>query len=160
MAALAAIILSLLFFVFVRLCTGPIIWLSIIVAVLGMLAIGILFLLQAKGIIVSDFISQNLSNFSYDTLIIAGSCLIVGSVLLALLAICLRSRISLGAKAVELGSMFLLSNCYLVILPVTQGILIIGALAGLISGAVGLYSNGDFSFPNSSAFPSIALSPG
>ena len=159
-AALAAIVLSLMFFVFVRLCTGPIIWLSIIVGVLGMLTVGIFFLLQAKGIVVSDFISQNLSSFSYDTLIIAGSCLIVGSVLLALMAICLRSRISLGAKAVELGSMFLLSNCYLVILPITQGILIIGALGGLIAGAVGLYSLGDFSFPNNAAFPDIYLTGG
>jgi hypothetical protein len=159
-AALAAIVLSLMFFVFVRLCTGPIIWLSIIVAVLGMLTVGIFFLLQAKGIVVSDFISQNLSTFSYDTLIIAGSCLIVGSVLLALMAICLRSRISLGAKAVELGSMFLLSNCYLVILPITQGILIILALGGLIAGAVGLYSLGDFSFPNNAAFPDIYLTGG
>jgi len=159
-AVLAAIVLSLMFFVFVRLCTGPIIWLSIIVAVLGMLTVGIFFLLQAKGIVVSDFISQNLDSFSYDTLIIAGSCLIVGSVLLALLAICLRSRIAMGAKAVELGSMFLLSNCYLVILPITQGILIVFSLAGLIAGAIGLYSLGDPSYPNNAAFPDIAVSGG
>ena len=159
-AALAAIVLSLVFFVFVRLCAGPIIWLCIIIAVLGMLTVGIFFLLQAKGIVVSDFISQNLNQFSYDTLIIAGSCLIGASVLLALLTICLRSRIALGSKAVELGSMFLLSNCYLVILPITQGILIIFSLGGLIAGAVGLYSMGNFGFPNNSAFPSIFLSGG
>ena len=125
-----------------------------------MLTIGIFCILEAKGVVVSDFVSQNLSSFSYDTLIIAGSCLIGGSVLLVLLVICLRTRISIGAKAVELGAMFLLSNCFLVILPITQGFIIILALAGFIAGGVSLLSLGDFSFPNNQAFPSISLTSG
>ncbi|MCB0371069.1 MAG: hypothetical protein KDD45_17035 [Bdellovibrionales bacterium] len=86
--------------------------------------------------------------------------MIAGGALLALLAICLRSRISMGAKAVELGSMFLLANCFLVILPITQGILIILAFAGLVAGGVSLYSLGDFSFPNHAALPDIYLQGG
>lgn len=159
-AVLAAIILSLLFFVFVRLCTGPVIWISIILCILGMLTAGIFFLLEAKGVVTADFVTQNLSSFSYNTLIIAGSCLIVASVLLTLLVICLRSRIAIGAKAVELGAMFLLSNCFLVILPVTQGFIIILALAGLVAGGIAILSMGDFSFPNNSAVPTISLNEG
>jgi hypothetical protein len=153
----AAVLLSLLFFVFVRLCTGPIIWLTISLCVLGMLTVGVFFILQAKGVVVSDFITQNLSTLSYNTLIIVGSCLLGGAVLLALLVLCLRSRIAMGAKAVELGSMFLLENCLLVVLPVSQGLLIILALAGLIAGAGALYSLGDFGFPNGAALPEVYI---
>ena len=159
-AVFAAIVLALVFFVLVRLCAGPIIWIFIVLGILGMLAIGIIFLLQAKGIITADVVSQQLSQFSYDTLIIAGSCLIGASVLLALLVICLRTRISIGAKAVELGSMFLISNCFLVILPVIQGFLIIMALAGFIAGGVSLLSFGDFSFPNNQPFPNLSFNGG
>jgi len=159
-AVFAAILLSLLFFVLVRICAGPIIWISIILAILGMLAVGIFFILEAKGVIISDFVSSNLSQFNYDTLIIAGSCLIAGSVLLALLVICLRTRISVGAKAVELGGMFLLNNCFLVVLPITQGFIIIFALAGFLAGAISLLSLGDFSFPSNRPFPLISLDSG
>lgn len=107
-AAGAGILLSLLFFVFVRCCAGPIIWLAIFICNAGLITIGVFFILQAKGVTVPDFVHNQLSTLSYDTLIIVGSCLIGGAVLLSILAICLKSRISMGVKAVELGSIFLL----------------------------------------------------
>ena len=125
-----------------------------------MLTVGIFCILEAKGVVVSDFVTNNLSQFSYDTLIIAGSCFIAGSVLLALLVCCLRSRIAIGAKAVQLGSMFILNNCFLVILPITQGCFVIITLAGFIAGGISLLSLGTYSFPNDQPFPSIALSGG
>ena len=159
-AVFASIVLALVFFLLVRCCAGPIIWIFIVLAIILMLTIGILFILQAKGTISADVFSPQLSQFSYDTLIIAGSILIGASVLMALLVFCLRSRISLGAKAVELGSMFLLSNCFLVILPVIQGFLIILALAGFVAGGVSLLSFGDFSFPNNQPFPNLNFNGG
>ena len=156
----AAIFLAIIFFVLLRCCTGPIIWIFIIIGIVGMLAIGILCILQAKGKISADVVSQQLSQFGYDTLIIAGSCLIGASVLLALLVFCLRSRINIGAKAVELGAMFLISNCFLVILPVVQGFLIIMALAAFVAGGVSLLSFGDFSFPNNQPFPNLSFNGG
>ena len=112
-------VLSLIFFVFVRCCAGPIIWIFITLFLLCMLTLGIFFILEAKGVVIDDYITNTLSSFSYDTLIIAGSILIGLSVLFTILVCCMRSRISTGAKAVELGSIFLLENCCLVILPIT-----------------------------------------
>lgn len=106
-AAGAAIVLSIIFFLFVRCCAGPIIWLAILIFIGGMITIGVFFILQAKGVTVPDFIAASLSSISYNTLIIVGSCLLGGAVLVLLLVVCLRSRISMGAKAVELGSIFL-----------------------------------------------------
>ena len=108
LAAVAAVILSLIFFVFVRCCAGPVIWFAIFVCNAGMITIGVFFILQAKGVTVTDFISKQLTTFSYDTLIIVGSSLIGAAALLILLSICMRSRIAMGTKAVELGSIFLL----------------------------------------------------
>ena len=156
-SAFASIVLCLLFYVFVRICTGPIIWICIVVSILGLLTVGIFFILQAKGVVVADVISQNLSSFDYNTLIITGVVLIIIAVLMTPLVVCLKSRIAIGAKAVELGSMFLLENCFLVILPITQGILVVCALAGLVAGSVSLYSLGTFSFVNNSAVPTIYL---
>jgi hypothetical protein len=99
-AAGAGVILSLLFFVFVRCCAGPIIWLAIFICNAGLITIGVFFILQAKGVTVPDFVHNQLSTLSYDTLIIVGSCLIGGAVLLSILAICLKSRISMGIRAV------------------------------------------------------------
>lgn len=45
LAAGAAIILSLMFFVFVRICAGPIIWLAIVIAIGGIFVIGLFFVL-------------------------------------------------------------------------------------------------------------------
>lgn len=86
--------------------------------------------------------------------------MIGGAVLIGLLAICLRSRISMGIKAVELGSIFLLENCCLAILPVTLILFIAGGIAGLIYGAASLYSLGTFTFPNNSSFPIVELDVG
>jgi len=99
-AAGAAIVLSIIFFLFVRCCAGPIIWLAIIILIGGMITVGVFFILEAKGVTVPDFIASSLSTISYDTLIIVGSSLIGGAVLVLLIVICLRSRISMGAKAV------------------------------------------------------------
>lgn len=160
LAAVAGVVLSLFFFAFVRCCAGPIIWMAIFVCIAGMMTIGVFFILQAKGITVADFVSQQLSTISYDTLIIVGSCLIGGSVLLSLLAFCLRSRIAMGVKAVQLGSLFLLQNCGLAILPVTQVILVAATVAAIIFGAASIYSLGEFAFPQRDAFPFVYLSPG
>lgn len=44
-AAGAAIVLSIIFFLFVRCCAGPIIWLAIILFIGGMITIGVFFIL-------------------------------------------------------------------------------------------------------------------
>ena len=100
-------ILSVFYFLVVRCCAGPMVWLAIIVFIGGMTTIGVFFILQAKGITVSAFISENLPIASQNTLIVVGSSLLGASVLVLLLVICMKSRIAMGAKAVELGSIFL-----------------------------------------------------
>lgn len=72
----------------------------IVVCVVGMELIGVLFILEAKGINISSFISDNISTLSYNSLIIIGSGFIGGGVFIALICICLRSRINLGSKSV------------------------------------------------------------
>lgn len=100
-AAVLSMLSSLVFLCFVRCCTGIVIWITIFVCIVGMELIGILFILQAKGVDISSFIPQDaLSTLSYNSLIIIGSGLIVTGVLLVLITICLKSRIALGSKAV------------------------------------------------------------
>ena len=48
----------------------------------------------------------------------------------------------------------------LVILPITQGFVIILNLVMLLTGAVSLYADGTFSFPNNSAIADVSLSNG
>ena len=91
---------------------------------------------------------------------VAVTALVALSVLLTLLVICLCRRIMIGAKAVELGGMFLLNNCFLVVLPITQGFILIITLAGFVAGGISLLSLGDFSFPNNQPLPNISLNGG
>lgn len=84
----------------------------------------------------------------------------VASVMLLLLVICLHSRIQQGCKAVELAALFLFENCYLIVLPITQAILVAGGVAAIIMGSLALYSLGEFSFPNNSGFAHITLDTG
>jgi hypothetical protein len=159
-SALAAILLSLLFLLFVRICAGFIIWLTAVVAIGGLATVGVFFILTAKGVVIDDFVYDNLTTLSYNTLIITGSISIAGAFLLFLLLLCLHSRVTMGAKAVELGSVFLLSNCGMVLLPVTQVFFILGTIAALIAGAGYLYSLGNFSFPAGAAFADVSLGTG
>ncbi len=99
-AAVIAMIASLLFLIVIRCCSGGIIWVSIFICITGLELVGILFILQAKGITINQFVTDNLSKISYDTLIIIGSGFIAGGVLITLIVCCLRSRILLGSKSV------------------------------------------------------------
>ncbi len=157
-AGVAAMISSLLFLVFIRCCAGIVIWFFIFVAVAGLETVGILFILEAKGVKISSFISDNLSTLSYNSLIIIGSGMIAAGVLIAILTICLRSKIALGSKSVELGAIFLFENCCFILLPISQAIFIVSGLAAIIVGGIYLYSIGNLSFPDNIAFPVITLS--
>ena len=106
-AGVAAMIASLLFLVFIRCCAGVVIWFFIFVAVAGLEVVGIFFILEAKGVNISSFVSDTLSTLSYNSLIIIGSGMIAAGAIVALLTICLRSKIALGSKSVELGAIFL-----------------------------------------------------
>ena len=96
----AAIILSLMFFIFVRMCASFIIWLSVVIAIGGMITVGVFFILTAKGVVVDDYVYDHLDGLSYNTLIIVGSAILVAAFLLFLLVLCLHSRLSMGTKAV------------------------------------------------------------
>jgi len=107
-AAIAAMICSLIFLLIVRCCAGVMIWFAIAACISGLEIIGVLFILQAKGIQIAQFINTQLNTLSFNTLIIIGSGLIAAGVFILLLAFCLRSRIKMGSRAVELGAVFLL----------------------------------------------------
>jgi hypothetical protein len=158
-AAGIAMVASLLFLLVIRCCSGAIIWVSIFICVGGLELIGILFVLQAKGTTINSYVSQNISRLSYDSLLIIGSGFIGGGVIMALIVCCLRSRIALGSKSVELGAIFLFENCCVIMLPITQAIFVAAGLGAIIIGGVYLYSLGDFTFPDNVAFPVIALPP-
>jgi hypothetical protein len=156
-AIFASIILAVIFLFLLRCCAVPIIWLFIVIGVLSMLLIGIYFILTARGVVISTFLEANLSQFSFDSMLTVGIILIGVAVLMGLIVICLSSRITMGANAVKLGSVFLVENCCLVILPITQAFVVIAILVGLIAGAVSLYARGTFTFNNYSAFPDVTL---
>ena len=155
-----AIFLSFMFLLVVRWCAVPLIWLSIFLLISSTLTVGILFILEARGVTVSSFISSNLPALTFDALLTLGIYLIVTALFLTLLVICLRSRIMMGANAVKLGSLFIFENCMTTMLPITFGCLILLALVGLITGGISLYSDGQLSFPNNRAVPEIHLSGG
>ena len=106
-AAAAAMILSMFFMLFVRCCAGVVIWVMIMIGVVGIELVGIMMILEAKGVNISPYLNSHIESVSYDTLIIVGSCLIVFGVILFILVVCLRSRISQGIKAVEVGAIFI-----------------------------------------------------
>lgn len=138
----AAVLASIIFLLLIRCCVTAMVWIFVVIAVIGFEGIGILFILQSQGIHVHSLVSSNLSTLSYNTLLITGIVLISVGVLFTLLTICLRSRIMIGSKAVEIGSIFLFENCYMILLPITQAIFIVSSLGATIVGAVYLYSLG------------------
>ncbi len=73
----------------------------------SMVTLGFFFLLEAKGVTIPQFISKSITSISDDTLTIVGGCLIAGGLLALVLAICLRHRIAIGTKTLQLGSIFL-----------------------------------------------------
>lgn len=99
-AAVIAMVASLLFLLVIRCCSGGIIWVSIFICIVGLELVGILFILQSQGITINQFVTDNLSKLSFNSLIIIGSGFIAGGVLIALIVVCLRSRIALGSKSV------------------------------------------------------------
>ena len=56
----------------------------------------------------SSVISDHLRSTSANTLLAVGIILIVVGALFLIFVICFRHRIAMGAKAVELGSLFIL----------------------------------------------------
>ena len=141
----------------VRCCALAVIWVSIVLAVGGMIVIGIFFILTAKGIVIDGYIWDRLSDFSYDALIIVGSILLGMAFFLLILVICLHSRIVMGARAVELGAIFLFDNFCMVLMPVTLSFLAHILIIAVVIGAGYLYSLGKISFPGHQAFPHIVL---
>lgn len=87
----------------------------------------------------------------------------VGSIQVALagtltaLVACMRKRISMGAKTVELGSAFLVENKFIVILPIVEASIVMLLFSGVIAGGASLYSLGEFEFPSNAAIPSVFL---
>lgn len=138
-----SIVMSIIFLLIIRCCVTVLIWIFIVIAFIGLELIGILFILEAKGINISAKLSETIiSTLSYDTLLIVGIVLIVIGVLFLLLVICLRTKIMLGSKAVEIGTIFLFENCYMIILPLTQAIFIMSTFGATIIGGLYLYSLG------------------
>ena len=56
--------------------------------------------------------------------------------------------------------MFIISNCSLIILPITQGLVIVITLAGFLAGGVSLLSTGDINTGSTAPFPGVTLTTG
>ena len=69
-------------------------------AIGGILTDGIFFILEGKGETVPDFVSDNLSTLTKDTLISVGSIQVALAGALTTIVACMRKRISMGAKTV------------------------------------------------------------
>jgi hypothetical protein len=128
------------------------IWIAISFFVSGTIIIGIFFILEAKGITVPSFISNTLAAFSYNTLVVAGSSNFFTAFTVLIIAICMRHRIETGAKAVEIGAIFLSQNCSMIMVPVIQALLVFITIAALIIGSGYIYSTGGLSLGNHSGF--------
>lgn len=105
--SVSAVLLSVLFFLMVKWCPAVTIWSFMFVFMGGMVTLGFFFLLQSKGVAIPRFIAQSIVSIPSNTLTIVGGCLIAAGLLALLLAICLRHRIAIGTKTLQLGSIFL-----------------------------------------------------
>lgn len=156
-ASIVAIIASLLFLLFVRCCAGIVIWIVIFIAIVSLLGVGVLFILESQGIKIAAVVDFALATLSQNSMIIIGSVCLAFGVLMLLIVCCLRRKISMGSKSVEMAAIYLVETCYIALVPLIQAILIVGALAGIIVGAIYIYSNGTMYFVNNDAFATVYL---
>jgi hypothetical protein len=131
-----AIILALVFMVFIRLTAGCFIYLLIILSVGALIAFGAYLLLQPAGGIDSVALDPT------TKIIVAVACFLV-ALLIIVMMFCFRKRIALASSIVKVSAKFVAGNCGIVLVPVVLFIVMVLFIALWILEALGYYSLGE-----------------
>lgn len=146
-AVLAAFVLGIFYFLFLRCCAGVVIWLSIVAFVLGMIAIGVYMYLYTQGIqiVQSPF---NLSGANQQAMQICSYVLWGLSVLAIILTIVLYKRIKLGTNSltaaiavIKCTAIYIAETCQVIFFPPAMAIVLMVVIALYLTGLVFAYSN-------------------
>jgi hypothetical protein len=92
-AALAAVVVVLIYSCLLRCLTGCILYTALGVVEIVMVGVGILLILEASQVKISDHVPINLASLSAIELYVAGSVLVFISILFLIAIICICSKL-------------------------------------------------------------------
>jgi choline transporter-like protein 2/4/5 len=120
-----AIILSLVFMLFIRLTAGCFIYLLIILSVATLVAFGVYILTQNTN---PDDGSISVFDSPTGKVVVAVICFIL-AILIIVMMFCFRKRINLASSIVKVSARFVASNCGIVLIPILLFIVMVAFLA-------------------------------
>lgn len=138
----ASFILGFIYFLFMRICAGVVVWLSIFTFVLGTLAIGIYMFMYTKGVRLVE-VPFNLSQYSRDSLEYTSYALWFLSFLSLLIVVCAWSRIRLAIAVVKSTSLYVAETCQIIFFPPCMALIMVMVLALILAGFFFIYSVGE-----------------
>lgn len=148
-AVVAAFILGIIYFVFLRCCAGVVIWLSIFTFVLAMIAIGVYMFLYTQGIeiVKSPF---DLSSANVQSMQIASYVLWSASLITIVLTIVLYKTIKLGNSSliaaiavIKCTAIYIAETCHIIFFPPLMAIVLMLVIAAYLTGLLFAYTTSD-----------------
>lgn len=159
LALVLAVVISFLFMFFLRCCAGCIIWLSILLLFVVMIALGILFCYNGGAISRDSYIgnlgiaiptlpkNDYYNIFGYISFGLAG--------LFFFVFLCCCSRIRLAVAVAKVAGQFVSSVCQVIFVPVFMGILIFALWVASVLAMIGLIGGADFAVNGNDIFTGI-----
>lgn len=141
----ASFILGFIYFCFMRVCAGVVVWLSIFTFVMGTLAVGIYMFMYTKGVKLIE-IPFSLSQYSKDSLEYTAYALWFLSFLAMLIVVCAWSRIRLAIAVVKSTSLYLAETCQIIFFPPCMALVTMGVITLILAGFFFIYSVGTMYF--------------
>ena len=130
-----AIILALLFMVFIRCCAGCFIYILIFLTIGALVGFGIYLIITPTNPVAGT------SAGTTGSIIVAVLCFLFAFLIILLLC-CFRKRISLATSIVKVAANFVSSHCLIVMLPVFLFLVTLAFLVLWVLQALGFYSLG------------------
>lgn len=133
-----AIVLSVVFMLFIRLTAQCFVYILLALAVAACIGLGVYLLLSSNGTVSGFAINKTFA-------MILGGLLIAFGVLLTIGLLCFRKRIRLASIIVQASARFVKENCLISFLPFLLFIFLALFIALWILEALGIYSMGQAS---------------
>ena len=130
-----AIILALIFMLFIRLCAGCFIYILIFMAIGALVGFGVYLIITPANPVSGTAAGK------VGSIIVAVVCFLFAFLILLLLC-CFRKRISLATSIVKVAANFVQSHCLVVLLPIFLFIVTLAFLVLWVLQALGFYSLG------------------
>lgn len=122
-----------------RITAGFFVYLLLALSIISLLAFGLYLLVapQTQYVALASTLTQN----QYLSKIVAVVCIILG-ILIAIMAVCFRKRLTLASSIVKVSSRFVQENCPVMLLQFILFVVMILFVALWIVEALGFYSLG------------------